>query len=120
MGAGGAQHRWRRDVYRSSWVLQSHELAAHSERLGVTMPTIPTNFWLSFTGGTGGSKNIHEIDDLQVCANKMVAASPVIDHFRFENPGTMDTCQPSTITVTACTAPEPACTPFTGAMSTRL
>lgn len=81
---------------------------------GVTMPTIPTNFWLSFTGGTGGSKNIHEIDDLQVCANKMVAASPVIDHFRFENPGTMDTCQPSTITVTACTAPEPACTPFTG------
>lgn len=80
----------------------------------VTMPAIPTNFWLSFTGGTGGSTNIHEIDDLQVCANKMVSSSPVIDHFRFENPGSMNTCQPQTITVTACTAPEPACTQFTG------
>lgn len=80
----------------------------------VTMPTIPTNFWLSLTGGTGGARNIHEIDDLEVCANKMVSASPVIDHFRFENPGAMDTCQPTAITVTACTAPEPACNPFTG------
>lgn len=79
----------------------------------VTMPAIPTNFWLSFTGGTGGATNIHEIDDLQVCANKMVSSSPVIDHFRFENPGSMNTCQPQTITVTACTAPEPACTQFT-------
>lgn len=81
----------------------------------VTMPAIPTNFWLSLTGGTGGATNIHEVDDLQVCANKIVSSAPVIDHFRFENPGTMNTCQPATVTVTACTAPEPACTPFSGA-----
>jgi MSHA biogenesis protein MshQ len=77
-------------------------------------PTIPSNFWLSFSAGTGGSTNIHEIDNLSVCATKMVASTPSIDHFRFENPGTMDTCQPATIKVTACTVAEPTCTPFTG------
>lgn len=80
----------------------------------VTLPTIPANFWLSFTGGTGGAKNIHEIDNLQVCANKMVSAAPSIDHFRFENPGSMDTCQPQTIKVIACTSAAPTCTQFTG------
>lgn len=81
---------------------------------GVTLPAIPANFWLSFTGGTGGSINFHEIDDLQVCATKMIASTPVIDHFRFENPGTMDTCQSKTVKVTACTDAAPGCTPFTG------
>jgi len=81
---------------------------------GVTLPTIPANFWLSFSGGTGGSRNIHEIDDLQVCATKMIAATAAIDHFRFENPGTMDTCQPTTIKVTACTDAAPNCTQFAG------
>ena len=33
---------------------------------GVTLPSIPANFWLSFTSGTGSLKNLHEIDDLQV------------------------------------------------------
>ena len=77
-------------------------------------PAIPSNFWFSFSAGTGGSHNFHEIDNLSVCATKLVAATPSIDHFRFENPGSMNTCQPATIKVTACTVPEPTCTPFTG------
>ncbi len=81
---------------------------------GVTLPSIPANFWLSFAGGTGGSKNIHEIDDLQVCATKMIASTAAIDHFRFENPGTMDNCQAKTIKVTACSDAAPSCTPVTG------
>lgn len=80
----------------------------------VTLPSIPANFWLSFSGGTGGAKNIHEIDDLQVCATKMIAPTAAIDHFRFENPSTMDTCQPKTIKVTACTDAAPSCTQFAG------
>ena len=80
----------------------------------VTLPTIPANFWLSLSGGTGGSQNIHEIDDLQVCATKMIASTAAIDHFRFENPSTMDTCQPKAIKVTACTDAAPSCTAFTG------
>jgi MSHA biogenesis protein MshQ len=79
-----------------------------------TLPAIPANFWLSFSGGTGGAMNIHEIDNLSVCATKMIAATAVIDHFRFENPATTNTCQPAIVKVTACTAPEPTCTPFTG------
>jgi MSHA biogenesis protein MshQ len=84
------------------------------------LPAIPTNFWLSFSGGTGGSTNIHELTNLQVCATKMVSASPVINHFRFELPvrnnvvGSMDTCQAATMKVTACTAASPACSPLTG------
>ena len=77
---------------------------------GTASPSIPANFWLSLTGGTGGSINFHEIDNLQVCATKMVQSTPLIDHFRFENPGTMDTCNAKTIRITACTQPEPACT----------
>ena len=81
---------------------------------GVTLPSIPANFWLSLTGGTGASKNLHEVDDLQVCATKMVASSAAIDHFRFENPGTIDNCQAKTVRVTACTDEAPGCTQFTG------
>lgn len=81
---------------------------------GVTLPSIPSNFWLSFSAGTGGAKNIHEIDDLQVCATKMIASTAAIDHFRFENPSTMDTCQAQTIKVTACTDAAPNCTQFNG------
>ncbi len=80
----------------------------------VALPAIPANFWLSFSAGTGGSKNIHEIDDLQVCATKMIASTAAIDHFRFENPSTMDTCQTKAIKVTACTDAAPSCTQFTG------
>lgn len=80
----------------------------------VTLPSIPANFWLSFSSGTGGSRNIHEIDDLSVCATKMVASTAAIDHFRFENPGTIDTCQSKTIKVTACTDAAPNCTKFNG------
>jgi MSHA biogenesis protein MshQ len=75
---------------------------------------IPSNFWFSFSAGTGGSTNIHEIGNLSVCATKLVASTPSIDHFRFENPGTMNTCQAATIKVTACTVAEPTCTPFSG------
>ena len=80
----------------------------------IPAPSIPSNFWFSFSSGTGGSTNIHEIGNLSVCATKLVASTPSIDHFRFENPGSMNACQAATIKVTACTVAEPTCTPFSG------
>jgi MSHA biogenesis protein MshQ len=63
---------------------------------------IPSNFWLSFTGSTGGSVNNHDLDDLQVCALRMNPVGVQIDHIRVEHDGSALTCQPEGVTVKAC------------------
>lgn len=62
---------------------------------------LPEDLMLSFTGSTGGSVNVHEIDDLGVCAINMQALTTV-DHFRFITDGEGLTCAPESITVLAC------------------
>ena len=62
---------------------------------------LPEDLMLSFTGSTGGSVNVHEIDDLGVCAVTMQALTTV-DHFRFITDGEGLTCAPESITVLAC------------------
>ncbi len=63
---------------------------------------IPSDFYLSLTGSTGGSNNIHELDDLQICATRMNPIGAQIDHIRVEHDGSALTCQPETVTVKAC------------------
>lgn len=63
--------------------------------------TIPSNLTLSFTGSTGGSTNIHEIDNLSVCATSIQAVNQV-DHFEFQYPAQGLTCEPANVTVVAC------------------
>ncbi|GIX37540.1 MAG: hypothetical protein KatS3mg127_0779 [Silanimonas sp.] len=70
------------------------------------VPT-PGNFRLSLTGSTGGSTNIHEIDNFQVCATRIDSVVE-IDHFRFFHDGQGLTCGPENIVVQACL--DPACT----------
>lgn len=67
---------------------------------------IPANLMLTITGSTGSSTNIHELDDVQVCAQTM---NPIvaIDHYEF-TVGTALTCTPATVTVRACM--DAACT----------
>ncbi len=42
-------------------------IAAYDAKAQAGQAALPTGLWLSFTGSTGGSNNIHEIDNLSVC-----------------------------------------------------
>ncbi|WP_137974777.1 DUF6701 domain-containing protein [Pseudomonas sp. F(2018)] len=63
---------------------------------------LPGNFYLSLTGSTGGSTNIHELDDLQVCATTINPIGQQIDHFEFIYTGSALTCNPQPVTIRAC------------------
>lgn len=39
---------------------------------GVTQDPVPSNWQISFTGSTGGARNIHEISGLRICAQSVV------------------------------------------------
>ncbi|WP_157746893.1 DUF6701 domain-containing protein [Marinobacter sp. LV10R510-11A] len=65
-------------------------------------PSIPDNLFLSLTGSTGGSTNIHELDNLQVCADKVGPVQPLVDHFELEHSGNSLTCRPEVVTIRAC------------------
>ncbi|MFZ3182899.1 MAG: DUF6701 domain-containing protein [Pseudomonas sp.] len=75
----------------------------------------PANFFLSLTGSTGGSTNIHEIDDLQLCALQINPVGQQIDHFELTHANNALTCTPLPVTVKACLdSAVPCTTPYTG------
>lgn len=63
---------------------------------------LPSDFYLSLTGSTGGSTNIHELDDLQVCATDINPVGQQIDHFEFSYSASALTCSPQPVTIRAC------------------
>lgn len=62
---------------------------------------VPANWVVSFTGSTGGSTNIHEIADLQVCAARPISSYGSPDHYAISHSTPGVTCEGSQVTVTA-------------------
>ncbi|WP_175474908.1 DUF6701 domain-containing protein [Atopomonas hussainii] len=83
-------------------------IANFDARADVNQAPLPQNFLLSFTGSTGGSRNIHELDNVQVCSRFGITTPVLIDHIRLEHDGNGLTCSPETVTVKACR--DSACT----------
>lgn len=67
-----------------------------------SQPEIPENLFFSLTGSTGASTNIHEMDNLQVCAYKVGEIEALVDHFEIEHGGSGLTCSPASVTIRAC------------------
>lgn len=65
-------------------------------------PAVPENFRLSFTGSTGDLTDIHELEDIQVCAALSAPIDGGIDHLRLQHPGTLVSCYAAGIEVIAC------------------
>lgn len=63
---------------------------------------VPENFFLSITGSTGGSTNIHELDNLSICALRSEPVGVLIDHFQLSHPAEMVSCLAAAVEVKAC------------------
>ena len=66
-----------------------------------TQVNVPTNWVVSFTGSTGGATNIHEIENLSICAAQPIAPLTLVDHYHISHSGTGLTCEAESVTVTA-------------------
>jgi uncharacterized repeat protein (TIGR01451 family) len=71
---------------------------------------VPTNWLLSYTGSTGASTNIHEIDNLKVCAVKPIVSLIAVDHYELSLPTNGVACVAAPVTVTACADNVSPCT----------
>ena len=74
-------------------LIQPFDAKAVSGQAGV-----PTDWYLSFTGATGGANNIHEIANLSVCSNSQQTVS--LDHLELDHDATA--CGSDDVTVKAC------------------
>ena len=63
---------------------------------------VPENFFLSITGSTGGSTNIHELDNLSICALRSLPVGVLIDHFQLTHPAETVSCLAAPVEVKAC------------------
>ncbi|PJG58155.1 DUF6701 domain-containing protein [Aeromonas cavernicola] len=63
---------------------------------------VPNNFLLSLTGSTGSVTNFHEMDGVQICAQRSTPIGLQIDHFELLHSGGALTCNPEEVTIRAC------------------
>ncbi|WP_339011816.1 DUF6701 domain-containing protein [Aeromonas popoffii] len=63
---------------------------------------LPQDFYVSLTGSTGALTNIHELDNVEICALKSREVGVQVDHFELQYSGQPLTCNPEEITIKAC------------------
>jgi len=66
-----------------------------------TQAAVPENWVVSFTGSTGGSTNIHEIGEFEVCAALPIDSYGSPDHYEISHSSSGLTCEASLVTITA-------------------
>lgn len=67
---------------------------------------LPQDFYVSLTGSTGALTNIHELDNVEICALKSREVGVQVDHFELQYSGKPLTCNPEEITIKACANPD--------------
>ncbi|GIU25828.1 hypothetical protein TUM4637_11620 [Shewanella hafniensis] len=82
--------------------------------------SVPADFYLSFTGSTGGANNNHEIDNFKVCAIKSKPIGLQVHHFEFDYSSSPLTCKAEPMQIKACADGNTPCTPFTDPVSAQL
>ncbi|GAB4512096.1 MAG: hypothetical protein Tsb0026_15780 [Sulfuricaulis sp.] len=127
-GAASPAHKYRIIVDHSNGVnaLVSVErntgsgyvtlIAPYDAKAQAGQAAVPTGWMLSYTGSTGGSTNIHEIDGLRICATSQSPISGV-DHFDITVAASASTCVPHTVTIVAKDASNAILTGYTGSVT---
>lgn len=77
-------------------------VSAFDARAKAGQGAVPEDFYLSFTGSTGGANNNHEIDNFKVCAIKSRPVGQQVHHFEFDYSNSPLTCKAETMAVRAC------------------
>ncbi|MDO9215076.1 MAG: hypothetical protein Q7U23_14745 [Methylococcales bacterium] len=111
-------HRYRITIDHSNsvngWVTVQRDTTGTGSSFTTLVPTfdvkaansgqaaVPNNFYLSLTASTGGSTNIHEIDNLQVCATTQLPVGGGLHHLEITGNSNGPTCQPTSLTIKAC------------------
>lgn len=98
VGGGQAYVEVQRDTGAGySTIIPSFDVFA----VNPSQAAVPADWVVSFTGSTGGATNIHEIENLQICAAQPIATYNLIDHYHISHGGTGLTCEAESVTVTA-------------------
>lgn len=82
-------------------------IAPFNAQAQIGQAALPENFFLSLTGSTGGSTNIHELDNVSICALRSQPVGQQIDHFELDYSSSPLTCKAESFSVRACA--NPAC-----------
>jgi len=92
-------------------------VAPYDAKAQAGQAAVPTEWTLSYTGSTGGSTNIHEIDNLRICATSQFPIT-ALDHFAINiGAASASTCSPKNITITAQDASNATVTNYTGTIN---